>query len=626
MAMAPCCVVSGVAETVLTEQVALEERLGKECALRFGRVLDVQWSKETLCVYFESNASAVACCWRLKEFEGRRVSTLLMNSKHFEVEVTIGGDALDESVESEVGTTCAAYGRVLDVLWDGSKARVAMATASGAAAVTTALDGCAFDGRPVEARLARHSSSLSIPPKAYVFVPERSGDVAAEFEAECSKYGETLACDYTKGVVRVDFATSRAAAGCAASMEGRVFDSVTLAAEYSVKGGEERLPAEFAAEVLNISSSRENGSNGSVQPRASSANKLSVAEKLEKAIAALRLAAKRQPRDEKTRANLAGALLRRGGREAATEALDHAQAAVEVAPHWAWAHFRKGSALMALGDVAKAATSLELASRLAPQEASFETAARKAREAAAAALDPLDAFVATEIDAAAAKDLVDAAKNEKNQAANNKRKRPDEKDDDDDDGVLDYNPRAHCYICKQWGHSKKDCPLARCQYCHEIGHRKADCPLFTQALANAADEEKKAKRKAAYAKKKVRRKEEWTQHLREQTGIEGFAVLYRVLGLPERRLATAAEIKKAYHRKSLYWHPDKHPENREEAHERFLEIKSAYELLLEGMEGKLDGTTVHSAGDLTDAAAAQALQEKVKSLEEKVSKSKAWAG
>ena len=64
------------------------------------------------------------------------------------------------------------------------------------------------------------------------------------------------------------------------------------------------------------------------------------------------------------------------------------------------------------------------------------------------------------------------------------------------------NSRAHCYICKQWGHSKKDCPLARCQYCHEIGHRKSDCPLFTQALQNAAEEEKKARRKQGYEKKK----------------------------------------------------------------------------------------------------------------------------
>ena len=181
---------------------------------------------------------------------------------------------------------------------------------------------------------------------------------------------------------------------------------------------------------------------------------------------------------------------------------------------------------------------------------------------------------------------------------------------------------------KQWGHSKKDCPLARCQYCHEIGHRKSDCPLFTQALQNAAEEEKKARRKQGYEKKKLRRKEEWTKMLREQTGVDGFAALYRVLGLPERKLATASEIKKAYHKRSLAYHPDKHPDDPDGAKERFLEIKAAYELLLEGMEtgGAGLGGAVFSAGELTDAAAASALQEKVKALEKKVKASAAWSG
>ena len=43
-----------------------------------------------------------------------------------------------------------------------------------------------------------------------------------------------------------------------------------------------------------------------------------------------------------------------------------------------------------------------------------------------------------------------------------KRKLEDESDDEGE--LLNVNSRAHCYICKQWGHSKKDCPLARCQY------------------------------------------------------------------------------------------------------------------------------------------------------------------
>ena len=76
--------------------------------------------------------------------------------------------------------------------------------------------------------------------------------------------------------------------------------------------------------------------------------------------------------------------------------------------------------------------------------------------------------------AAAAKDLVDSKATEKRERASGeyagaKRKR--ENDSDEEEELLNISSRSHCYICKQWGHSKKDCPLAKCQYCNEIGHR-----------------------------------------------------------------------------------------------------------------------------------------------------------
>ncbi|KAI1289847.1 DnaJ -like protein subfamily B member 2 [Halotydeus destructor] len=43
--------------------------------------------------------------------------------------------------------------------------------------------------------------------------------------------------------------------------------------------------------------------------------------------------------------------------------------------------------------------------------------------------------------------------------------------------------------------------------------------------------------------------------------------------------ATAAEIKKAYRRLALQWHPDKNPERKEVAEKRFKEISEAYEVL-----------------------------------------------
>lgn len=53
--------------------------------------------------------------------------------------------------------------------------------------------------------------------------------------------------------------------------------------------------------------------------------------------------------------------------------------------------------------------------------------------------------------------------------------------------------------------------------------------------------------------------------------------LYAVLGV--KRTATSEEVKKAYRKLALRWHPDKNPHNREEAERRFKEISEAYEIL-----------------------------------------------
>ncbi|KAJ2952765.1 hypothetical protein O0L34_g7125 [Tuta absoluta] len=52
---------------------------------------------------------------------------------------------------------------------------------------------------------------------------------------------------------------------------------------------------------------------------------------------------------------------------------------------------------------------------------------------------------------------------------------------------------------------------------------------------------------------------------------------YRVLGVS--RTATEAEIKKSYRKLALKWHPDKNPDNADEATRRFKEISEAYEVL-----------------------------------------------
>jgi len=635
-AAAPRVVLEGI-EASSSSAEAIEEAVALECRA-FGRVLDAEFHEGRVIVYFDSETAALSCGWRLKSVLGRPLSDRPLASSPtrpwVEVEVSFEDEEIEdgEEVATAVGKECAAYGRVLDAMFLEKErvVRVAFATSTGAGASVVGVDGTAFDGRlPVVAHIAGSKSR----PKAILrgYFSERSPEeVVAEFSRECSRFGTVTNCSVVEEKVEVDFLTSRQAAACAAAMDGRVFDGSKISGTFRVRGGGGDFDAAFANALWDALKEREGKADDS-QAKTS---------KLEKAIRTLRAGARANPKDEKMKANLAGALLRLGGYEEVLEALDFAQAAVELAPKWSWAHFRKGSALLALGEIAKAATSLKLASGLEPENAHFKKAADEASRAAEQVLDPLDAYVATTVQAEAAKDLVDAADAEKKNRADikngvalkKKRKREGlqnfDDSDDDEEATLDYNPRAHCYVCKQWGHSKRDCPLARCQYCHDVGHKKGDCPLFTAALQNAVDDEKQAKRKAQYEKKKAKRKEEWTEHLRQQTGIEGFAALYRVLGLPERRLASAADIKRAYHRRSLEYHPDKHPTNREEAHKRFLEIKAAYELLVEGMENGGRGMqgAVFSAGELTDAAAAKALQEKVNHLAEKVSKNKEWQG
>ncbi|VDP73289.1 unnamed protein product [Echinostoma caproni] len=52
---------------------------------------------------------------------------------------------------------------------------------------------------------------------------------------------------------------------------------------------------------------------------------------------------------------------------------------------------------------------------------------------------------------------------------------------------------------------------------------------------------------------------------------------YKVLGL--ERDATVEDIRRAYRKLALKWHPDKNPSNADEAEKRFKEISAAYEVL-----------------------------------------------
>lgn len=63
---------------------------------------------------------------------------------------------------------------------------------------------------------------------------------------------------------------------------------------------------------------------------------------------------------------------------------------------------------------------------------------------------------------------------------------------------------------------------------------------------------------------------------------------YKILGLS--RNATEQEIKKAYKKQALKWHPDRNTDNVEEAQKKFQVIGEAYEVL---SDPKKKRSTIH---------------------------------
>ncbi|XP_042016510.1 dnaJ protein P58IPK homolog isoform X2 [Salvia splendens] len=68
---------------------------------------------------------------------------------------------------------------------------------------------------------------------------------------------------------------------------------------------------------------------------------------------------------------------------------------------------------------------------------------------------------------------------------------------------------------------------------------------------------------------------------------------YKILGVS--RTASMSEIKKAYKKLALQWHPDKNVDNKEEAEDKFREIATAYEVL-----GDEDKRTKYDTGEDID--------------------------
>jgi len=68
---------------------------------------------------------------------------------------------------------------------------------------------------------------------------------------------------------------------------------------------------------------------------------------------------------------------------------------------------------------------------------------------------------------------------------------------------------------------------------------------------------------------------------------------YQVLGVS--RGASEDELKKAYRQLALKWHPDKNPDNRHEAEERFKELSEAYQVLFDAERRSMYDRFGHAA-------------------------------
>ncbi len=60
------------------------------------------------------------------------------------------------------------------------------------------------------------------------------------------------------------------------------------------------------------------------------------------------------------------------------------------------------------------------------------------------------------------------------------------------------------------------------------------------------------------------------------------------LRLGVRREATYDEIKKAYRKAALYWHPDKNPSRKERAHIEFIAVSEAFEVLSDKLSSSIN--------------------------------------
>jgi len=469
-------------------------------------------------------------------------------------------------------------------------------------------------------------------------------DLETEIGMECSKLGRVLdaKCDNTNGAgigsgggeavvgkklgaVHVYIEDLRVAQACRDLMGGRWFDERRMRAELlddpsppasapapasggnvgGAAGGNAASAAAAAAAVAAAAvNARITGAAGSLStppvsapvPQVPSASPAPVAvakgnkeDRMGRALQALDQKIAEDPGNKEHYSNKAGLLIKVGR---LGEAIVCARRSLElmraelgegVEPTWGWGFLRLGEACLKSGQYMEAVRALVQARQADPKTKKFGAMHQEALQVAKEKLDPLD-WMTIEMEEKAAEELAESKHKEELRAAEMKGKKI-IIDENKVDLGFQFNPAAHCYICKQRGHTKRDCPMRKCDYCYQIGHKRSECPVLTEDLERQKEEDKKKRRKEQYEAKKARKREEWTEVLRQRTGIDGHGPLYEILGIPARHLATEAEIKTAYKKKALEYHPDRNRDaaNPEEIQQKFLEVKAAYDLLLEGV-------------------------------------------
>ncbi|GIL78746.1 hypothetical protein Vretimale_355 [Volvox reticuliferus] len=98
--------------------------------------------------------------------------------------------------------------------------------------------------------------------------------------------------------------------------------------------------------------------------------------------------------------------------------------------------------------------------------------------------------------------------------------------------------------------------------------------MVMEAIENK-EQKQKNRQKEYERKREAKRRERMLYHLRH-------AKDYEALELPLG--ASKLDVKKAYRRLAMQWHPDKHPDNPDEAKAKFQEIQKAYDSLMSTSE------------------------------------------